>query len=122
MENKTDEIKSTSQNFSRGRPKKNPETVKTAYLGFRVPEEEIKAIEAAAVAAGESVSEYVRKAVADRMESHKQVVPAASVSYAIPSMKIIDSKSSDFQSRTYVVKAYAHNKIIHPADDNTSHE
>jgi hypothetical protein len=76
----------------RGRPRKTPESMKTRYLGFRLPEEEIRAIEAAAAAVGESVSEYVRKAIASRMQERKPLLPAASLSYVISSVRIDDNK------------------------------
>ncbi len=67
---------------------------KTAYLGFRLPEEEYQAIEEAARATGESVSEYVRKAIAQRREGQVHVVPEASITYGIPFMKVTDNQSS----------------------------
>ena len=90
MANEPNERKSTTP--SRGRPRKQPESVKTRYLGFRLPEEEIRTIEVAATAAGESVSEYVRNAITFRMKERKQVIPAASLTYAISPFRIDDNK------------------------------
>jgi len=76
-----------------GRPRKNPASIKTRYLGFRMLEEEIKAIEAAAAAAGESVSEYVRKAIVSRLEERRPQIPSTRISYEISSVTILDTNS-----------------------------
>jgi len=85
---------------SAGKTRKKADSPKTAYLGFRLPEEEIQAIEAAAAAAGESVSEYVRKAIVLRQQKQIPLVPIVSVSYANPSMtmRVTDNKSSVSES------------------------
>lgn len=87
----------TNAYVSRGRPKKSPESPKKGYLGFRLPQEELDAIEAAAAAAGESVSEYVRKAIASRMEERQQLIPPASLSYQISPVKIDDNKLASIE-------------------------
>ncbi len=90
---------------SAGRTRKNTDSPKTNYLGFRLPQEEIRAIEAAAAAAGESVSEYVRKAIALRQQKQIPLAPIVSVSYANPSitMVVTDSKTSVFESEAKTV-------------------
>ncbi|HLX59282.1 MAG TPA: ribbon-helix-helix protein, CopG family [Ktedonobacteraceae bacterium] len=88
---------------SKGRPKKFPEAAKTGYLGFRLPEEEIEAIETAAIAAGESVSEYVRKAIEFRMEGRLPLTSSPSLFYEIPPTKIIDNKTSLSEGHTLTI-------------------
>lgn len=103
MSQKPDEVNSDTSQRHRGRPKKYPESIKTGYLGFRLPEEEIKSIEAAATAVGESVSEYVRKAIESRMKELKPQLPSISISYEISPVKVVDNTSSQFQSRSPIV-------------------
>lgn len=50
-------------------------SVKTAYLGFRLPVEEYQALSEAAAACGETVSEYVRKAIAIRRKGQTTKIP-----------------------------------------------
>ncbi len=97
---------------------------KTAYLGFRLPEEEVKAIEAAA-AADESVSEYVRKAIALRMKERKPLLPPASLTYQISPVKIDDNKLASFEGTSNRVLPTEVKSVvtqIHVAEDDSSHK
>jgi hypothetical protein len=116
MAQESDKARKDTPDSSGSRARKHSEASKTTYLGFRIPEEEMKSLEAAARATGETVSEYVRNAIAARMEGQKQVIPSSSVTYAIPTMTVIDSKSSQFQTRVHGITTHAKN--IQLAEDD----
>lgn len=99
---------------------KETSKAKSAYLGFRLPEEENKALEAAAAAAGESISEYVRKAIASRIETRMPQLPEISMSYEIFPVKIADITASQFQSHTPTVTVHDIQVINLPAQDKAS--
>jgi hypothetical protein len=103
LANKSETTKSTNQHVKRGRPRKTPESIKTRYLGFRLPEEEVKAIEKASESVGESVSEYVRKAIVARMEGRTYPTSSSSISYEIPPLKFLDEKSSITEGKLIAV-------------------
>ena len=117
MAQESEKAKKDTPEGSENRARKHSEAPKTTYLGFRIPEEDMKSLEAAARAAGETVSEYVRDAITARMEGQKQVIPSSSVTYAIPTMTVIDSNSSQFQTRVHGVTMHARN--IQPAKDES---
>ncbi len=84
------------------KPKDSSEP-KTAYLGLRLPEEEYQAIEEAAREASETVSEYVRIAIAQRLEGRVHVMPEASMTYGVQFIKVTDSKASVAEGKSLVV-------------------
>ncbi len=61
---------------------------KTTVLGCRMPVDEVKAVELAAAALGESLSEYVRKALFLRRGGMLSFLPAVSISIGTQYMQV----------------------------------
>jgi hypothetical protein len=121
MANEPSKGQSNPQHTTRGRPKKSLKQSKAGYLGFRLPEDELEAVEAAALAAGETVSEFVRKAIAARIKERKPLLPASSLSFVISPVRIDDNKLPMLEgTSTTEVKPIAIR--FHLAEDDPTHK
>lgn len=83
-------------------------TSKTAVLACRMPQDEIKAVERAAAAIGESTSEYVRKAILLRRVGNQPVAASMSVSIGSPNFQGVTIGSSTRPSLILAPDSYPH--------------
>jgi hypothetical protein len=86
-------------------------TSKTSVLACRMPVDEIKAVEKAAAAVGESVSEYVRKAILMRREGQVPFQTVVSVSIGSPYMQI--NRSTSWSRPSGIVESDSYPHDIH---------
>lgn len=70
-----------------GKDTQNPRSLRTETYGLRLTPEEMEALEQAAGEAGESVADYLRKAVALRQQG-APAIPALNVSVGIYSLQV----------------------------------